>query len=171
MSDMTNEQGATTPDPKAEAAGDRLRGILTRMGMNTQVTLRTEPDRVILDVQGEDASLAIGKHGATLDSLQYLVQRMLMRPGDEGERRLIIVDAEGYRGRREEALVEMANRLAEKATRTGKPVPASPMSAADRRVMHLALSKVEGVRTESEGEGAERRLMVVPTGGAKSDGA
>jgi spoIIIJ-associated protein len=74
----------------------------------------------------------------------------------------VVVDAEGYRGRREDALTDLAQRLAEKAVKTGRPVPVEPMNPHDRRIIHVALAEHEGVRTESDGEGLFRRVVIFP---------
>lgn len=154
-----------------DQAAEKLQGILDRMGVEGEVVAREDDERVTLEVRGADASLVIGKHGATLDALQFLVNKMVSRgpapgagvEGDEAQSKPISVDAEGYRERRAESLVELAHRLAEKARRSGKPVPAAPMSAADRRVMHLALADVPGLTTRSEGEGPARHLVIIPS--------
>lgn len=79
-----------------------------------------------------------------------------------GESAGVIVDAEGYRGRREDSLTDLAKRLAEKAVRSGRPVPVEPMNAHDRRVVHMALADHPDVTTESEGEGMARRVVIFP---------
>jgi spoIIIJ-associated protein len=141
-----------------------LEGILEQMGLQVQVEAVDGPERLLLDVKGEETALVIGKKGQTLEALQYLVSKILYR-GAEGTPagKPVIIDAEGYRARREEALVEMAHRLADKAVSSQRPVPVtSPMSPHERRVIHLALDKVPGVTTRSEGEGIHRRLVVLP---------
>lgn len=143
-----------------EQAAEKLRGMLARMGVAGEVVASEDEERVTLEVTGVETGLVIGKHGATLDALQYLVNKMTWR-GDEGGKP-IVVDAEGYRARRAESLVELAHRLADKARKTRRPVAAAPMSAGDRRVMHLALANEPGLTTRSEGEGASRRLMIIP---------
>ena len=102
----------------------------------------------------------IGKKGATLDALQYLVSRIVFRKPSESA--TLVVDAEGYRGRREDSLADLAKRLAEKVVRSGRPVPVEPMSAHDRKVVHTTLAEHPGVRTESEGEGPARRVVIFP---------
>src|SRR5204863_104666 len=88
----------------------------------------------------------------------YLVNRVVFRkPGDATS---VIVDAEGYRGRREDSLTDLARRLAEKAVRSGRPVPVEPMNAHDRRIVHMALADHPDVTTESEGEGMAVGWMV-----------
>ena len=104
--------------------------------------------------------LVVGKKGATLDALQYLINRIVSKKPSDGPG--VVVDAEGYRGRREDALTDLAQRLAEKAVKTGRPVPVEPMNPHDRRIIHVALAEHEGVRTESDGEGLFRRVVIFP---------
>jgi spoIIIJ-associated protein len=152
---------ATTDD--GERAREVLAAILTRMGLDATVDLVEDGERVRLDVKGPEAGLVIGKKGQTLEALQLVVQKIAHR-GRAGEAglRSIVVDTEGYRARREEALVEMAHRLGEKARATGRTVTMNPMSPHDRRIIHITLDKVPGVTTRSEGEGVFRRLLIVP---------
>jgi spoIIIJ-associated protein len=146
-------------------AQEVLATLLAKMGLETTIDVREEGDRVVLDVKGPETGLVIGKKGQTLEALQYLVGRIIHK-GVEGEtgQRAILIDAEGYRARREEALVEMARRLGEKATRTGRTVEMNPMSPHDRRIVHLTLADTPGLATRSEGEGIYRRLLIVPDG-------
>ncbi len=147
---------------KREQAAMVLREVLERMGIEAEVSAFDDGDRVILDAHGGESGLIIGKKGATLDALQYLVNRIVFpRPG---ERPMVVVDAEGYRGRREDTLVDMANRLAEKVQRSGRPAAGEAMSAHDRRIMHKALVDMPGIRTESEGDDPQRRVVVFPVG-------
>jgi spoIIIJ-associated protein len=117
-------------------------------------------ERVILDAHGPESGLVFGKKGATLDALQYLINRIVSKKPGDGPG--VVVDAEGYRGRREDALTDLAQRLAEKAVKTGRPVPVEPMNPHDRRLIHVALAEHEGVRTESDGEGLFRRVVIFP---------
>lgn len=145
---------------KREHAAGVLREILDRMGIDAEVSAFDDGDRIILDAHGGESGLIIGKKGATLDSLQYLVNRIVFpKPG---EKPLVVVDAEGYRGRREDTLIDLANRLAEKAQRSGQPVAAEPMTPHDRRIVHMALKEHPSVRTESEGDEPQRRVVVFP---------
>jgi spoIIIJ-associated protein len=144
-------------------AREILGAILERMGIDASVELAEDGERVVLDVKGREAGLVIGKKGQTLEALQFLVQKIAHR-GREGETGLksIVVDSEGYRARREDALVEMATRLGEKARATGRTITVNPMSPHDRRIIHITLDKVPGVTTRSEGEGVFRRLLIIP---------
>ena len=149
---------------KRENAARILREILERMGIDAEVSAFDDGERVILDAHGQESGLVIGKKGATLDALQYLINRMVSKKPGDGPG--IVVDAEGYRGRREDSLVDLANRLAEKAVKSGRPVPVEPMSPHDRRIIHVTLKEHPGVTTESEGEGLFRRVVIFPKGRA-----
>jgi spoIIIJ-associated protein len=142
------------------AAEKVLCEILSRMGMDAEVSAFDDSERVILDAYGPDSALIIGKKGATLDALQYLLNRIVGRNVNEGPS--IVVDAEGYRGQRADTLAEIAQRLAAKALQDGRPVAAEPMNAHDRRLVHVALADNPDVTTESEGEGPSRRVVVFP---------
>ena len=148
---------------KRELAAKVLREILERMGVDAEVSAFDDGERIILDAHGSESGLVIGKKGATLDALQYLVNRIVFKK--PGEAAGITVDAEGYRGRREDSLTDLARRLADKAIRSGRPVPVEPMNAHDRRVVHMALADHPEVTTESEGEGMARRVVIFPRRG------
>ncbi|MEN9577563.1 MAG: hypothetical protein RJA70_572, partial [Pseudomonadota bacterium] len=113
-----------------------------------------------IEVSGPDAGRIIGKKGQVLGALQFLANRVINRPGEE--RRYVTVDAEGYRSRRDDSLALMAKRLGKQAVTDGKIITFEPMSPRDRRVVHLALVKFEGVVTKSEGEGEDRRVQIIP---------
>jgi spoIIIJ-associated protein len=155
-----------------DEAAKILREILAKMGLTDEVVASEDAERITLEVRGPETGLVIGKKGQTLDALQYLVNKLAskkrMEVDSDGDGKPIHVDAEGYRGRRAETLVELAHKLAEKAKRTGRPVAADPMSAADRRVIHVALAEMAGLTTRSEGEGIYRHLVVIPTGDGDS---
>lgn len=149
-------------DGKAEAAADVLDGILARMDLDTEVTVREDEERIVLDVDGPDAGRAIGRKGQTLDALQFLVNKIVNRFPDG--RRHIIVDSGDYRDRHDKGLVSMAKRQAKKAMQQGRVITLEPMSARDRRVIHLSLAKFEGVSTKSDGQGLSRRIQIIPAG-------
>jgi spoIIIJ-associated protein len=150
-----------------ENAKQLLEELLGKMGIEGEVVAEENDERIALEIKGPETGLVIGKKGQTLDAIQYLVNRMAARDVGPGQGKPVHVDAEGYRSRRAESLVELAHRLAEKARRTGKPVEVDPMSPADRRVIHVALAEVEGLTTQSEGEGIYRHLVIIPTGAPK----
>jgi spoIIIJ-associated protein len=137
-----------------------LHEIIRLMGFEVEVEKVETEETIGLTVSGAEAGHLIGKKGQTLDALQFVMNKIM--GGDAAGRKLITVDAGGYRERRREALTELARRLGEEVARTGKAIAVNPMSAHDRRIIHLALKEKAGITTRSEGEGAERRLLVVP---------
>jgi spoIIIJ-associated protein len=117
-------------------------------------------DEIRIEIEGPDAGRVIGKRGAVLDAIQYLTTRIAARAG-EGKQH-ILVDAEGYRARHEEQLGQMAQKLGERVAKEGKVITFDPMNPRDRRIVHMALKDVPGVRTESNGQGQDRRVQIIP---------
>jgi len=140
--------------------------MLKLMQVDAWPTIRSSgsgPDApAVIDIQGEDAGLIIGHRGETLRSLQFLVNVILNRLQDEPSS--VVVDVEQYRDRRARQVTTQAEQIAERAISTGHPVDMDPMSAAERRVVHMALADNEGVTTESSGDGRDRRVTISPTG-------
>ncbi len=143
-----------------------MRTLVGKMQMGVEVNLAPDdgegsPDEIRIELEGPDAGRIIGKKGNVLDAIQYLTARVAVRPGD-AHRRHVIVDAEGYRARHEDQLSEMARRLAERVAAEGKVITFDPMSARERRIVHIALRDIKGVRTESMGEEPQRRVQIIP---------
>jgi spoIIIJ-associated protein len=111
-------------------------------------------------VNGDDLGLLIGKHGATIDAVQHLAFRAASRGREE--RKQVVVDAAGYRERREAALRRMADRAVADALSFGRPVELDPMRPAERKIVHLYLRERTDVETHSEGDEPDRRLVVSP---------
>ncbi len=161
MTAETKDAGAVPTDQ----ARDYLRGILERMGIAAEVIAREDEDKLVLDVEcssTDDVQRVIGRRGQVVDALQHLVSKMVGRGKTEGRGKPIVVDSGGYRQRHIERLEGLAAKMAEKARTSGRPVDLEPMPPHDRRVIHMALAKVEGVATRSEGEGDMRHIVVVP---------
>jgi len=139
-----------------------LESVLGLLGVEVEVDIDVEEDGLHCDLNTseEDGGLLIGRHGATLDALQYLTLRVLQAEGFERMR--ITLDVGGYRTRREKSLRELAQGVGQKVLSTGKPYHFDPMSAMERRVVHMALMDIDGLRTESEGEGRFRHVVVFP---------
>jgi spoIIIJ-associated protein len=114
-------------------------------------------------VEGEDLGLFIGRHGQTIDAVQHLIFRIALArgAGDEGDLR-VVIDAEGYRARRAEALQRVADQAAEDARRYGRPIALDAMTASERKLVHEYLRDRGGVETYSEGEEPARHLVVAP---------
>lgn len=164
----TTEDESHEEDGKADYAREVLEGILERMGLEAEVDVREDVERVVLDVSGPDAGRAIGKKGQTLDALQFLVNKVVNR-FPEG-RRYIVVDSGDYRDRHDKSLVSMARREAKRAIEQGRTITLQPMPARDRRLIHLSLAKFPGVTTRSNGEGLGRRIQIIPSSGSRGGG-
>jgi len=152
-------------DGRADLALDFVIDVLAAMGMDCTVDLleneeEDPPEEIRLEIEGKDAGRIIGKKGQTLAALQFLANRVINRPGKQ--RRHVIIDAEGYRQRREETLSSMARRLGRQAVDEGKIITFEPMNPQDRRVVHMALANFAGVITKSDGEGDARRVQILP---------
>ena len=135
----------------AETARKTLQDLLGLLEIEAGIDLKEEPERILLNIKGDGSGLLIGRKGQTLDALEYLINKIVHKGAEDKKR--IIVDTENYRSRREESLVLLAQRLGDKAKRLGRPVTISPMSAHDRRLIHLALQEDKTLRTCSTGTG------------------
>jgi spoIIIJ-associated protein len=140
--------------------------VLTRtlraMGLPDKVSRKKDSEgNMVLDVEGPSGGILIGRHGQTLESLQYLVSKIVQRTCDD-ERSLIVIDIEGYRERQKDKLRETATTFAQKAAESGQTVSLQPMNSRDRRIVHLTLRDHAEVTTQSTGEGLRRRVMIVP---------
>jgi len=149
----------------AQGAGDRIRDLVTTVcdGIGIEgfsVELREDDEELRATVDGEDLGLLIGKHGATIDALQHLALRAAFRGAPDHRR--VVVDAAGYRDRREAALHRAADRAVTEALDFGRAVELEPMRPAERKVVHLYLRERTEVETHSEGDEPERRLVVTP---------
>jgi len=152
-------------DGRADKALDFVVDVLTKMGMDCTVDLMENdptdpPSDIRIEVTGADAHRLIGRKGQTLAAMQFLTNRVVNRPSKP--RRHILIDSDGYRAQREKALSSMAQRLAKQAVDEGEIIIFDPMSAQDRRIVHLSLAKFVGVVTKSEGKGASRRVQIIP---------
>jgi spoIIIJ-associated protein len=176
----TDNKGVADPAPKAdnldgkqpsaeeiETAVTVVSELLEKMSVETRVTSHlSEPDDLtgdrlaIIDVQGDDLSVLIGPRGETLDALQYVSRLMVGHRLQQRAR--FVIDVEGYRERRQQALTRLAERMAAKAVKRGSPVTLEAMPAHERRIIHMALRDSQAVRTESTGEGKRRRVRIYP---------
>ncbi len=139
---------------------DVLQRIIDTITTDAKVKVIRESDQVLFDVKGGNAAVLIGKRGQTLEAIHYLIEKIANKNNDERIR--VQVDVEGYLKTRQNNLERLASRLADKAVRTGKPMTIGQMNAHDRRIVHLSLKDTQGVRTQSLGNGAYRKLMIIP---------
>jgi spoIIIJ-associated protein len=147
-------------EPGAEVLREFIQTTVQLMGINATVEAGDNGEVVRASISGEDLGLLIGRHGATIDALQYIAA--IVVNGDRHVRRQVVVDAEGYRERRETSLTALADRTAHKVVRDAAAVTLKPMSAAERKVVHLALKDDPRVETVSEGQEPFRAVVVSP---------
>ena len=146
---------------------DTVREVLEEvvMGLGLEGTVAVERDGEVVTgtVHGDDLGLFIGRHGQTIDAVQHLTFRIALArgAGEEGDLR-VVIDAEGYRARRTEALHRTADQAAEDARRSGRPVALDAMTASERKLVHEYLREQGDVETYSEGEEPDRHLVVAP---------
>ncbi len=165
------EKLADTDEHFAEvrkAGVEVLTEILRLMGVEAEVVVKSgnAPSEFVLDIQGDSTALLIGRRGQTLEALQHIVSRIVAeKSGPDGPQP--VVDAEDYRGRRVRSLEDMALRMGEKAKRSRKTQGIDALSARDRRIVHLALKDDPWLTTKSLGQGAYRRLLIIPEGDRK----
>jgi spoIIIJ-associated protein len=144
----------------AEKARELLEGLLERMSIPSPVTVEETEESIILNIEGDGEGLLIGKRGQNLDALQHIINKAVNRQASG--RKMIVVDTEAYRKRREESLVTLAERLGQKVKKTRKTVTVSNMNAHDRRIIHLALQGDTALTTRSRGEGEYRKIIIMP---------
>jgi spoIIIJ-associated protein len=130
------------------------------MGVQTDITVKQDGKNVEFQMSGDKIALLIGKRGQTLNSLQYLTQLVANRFSDQYIN--IVIDAENYRERRTETLMNLAKRLADKSVRTKRKVSLEPMPSYERKVIHTALVNSSLVETESEGSEPNRYIVISP---------
>ena len=144
----------------AETLRDFIQNTVDLMGIEAHVGASESVEGMRAEISGDDLGLLIGRHGATIDALQYIAA--IVVNGDRRERRQVIVDAEGYRDRRAAALTALADRTAQKVAREAMSIALKPMSAAERKVIHLHLKENPRVETVSEGNEPFRAVVVSP---------
>lgn len=149
-------------DPGREALREITEATIEGLGLSATVLIEDADEGGLLAlVEGDDLDALIGRDGEVLDAVQLLAAQAVRRlPG--GQRRGVLVDAGGYRARRAELLARLAQKAADEAVEFGEEIELEPMSAMDRRTVHLSLVERSDVETRSEGEDPRRRIVVVP---------
>jgi spoIIIJ-associated protein len=155
--------GESAADESELAADVRslVEKVVAELGVHCRVEVREEADAVHVDCVGGDVGVLIGRYGQTIDAVQYIINAIVARR--EGERVEVTIDAAGYRERRRAILERLAVRSAERARNMGEPVGLEPMTAVERKVVHLRLKEFGGVETSSEGTEPNRYVVVTPT--------
>ena len=158
------------PPEEVEAAMARgkalLEQIFQQMHLDVQITRKDKEEGHIYDLAGEDLGILIGKHGQTLDALQYLTNLAANRGLIEAKVR-IILDVENYRERREETLCRLAAHLAEKCVRTGEKIVLEPMNRHERKIIHTTLQENHAILTYSSGDEPYRKVVIEPKRGIR----
>jgi spoIIIJ-associated protein len=150
-------------EEQAEVAADFLEGMLERMGIQASVEPNLEDGTMYVDVIGpdpddEDMGLLIGRHGLTLEAVQELTRVVVAQR--TGQRARVVVDVEDYRKRQIDRLTARVREAAARVRRTGRSEALEPMNPFLRRIVHTSVAEVDGVDSASEGEGAERRVVI-----------
>ena len=164
------EPSESTPDQSqnqvAQIAQQTLSELLEKMGIDCQVNIRQdepaddEPPPIILDIEGDDLSILIGRQGEVLNALQYITRLIVSREVEHWVN--LVVDVERYKQRRAKSLKQLAGRIADRVARTRQPVALEPMPPNERRTIHIALRDHPSVTTQSVGKGDKRKVTIIP---------
>jgi spoIIIJ-associated protein len=152
-------ESSTADSDESADAREFVARIATAIGAEVTVAARESAGVVTVICTGPDLGLLIGKHGQTIDAIQYLANAIVRSEGGEHD---VVVDAAGYRARRRKTLASVADRSARLAAATGKPVELDPMTAVERKIVHESLKEDPEVETRSEGSEPNRYVVVVP---------
>ena len=160
----TDAAAEEVPSDETDLASE-VRTLVTRIvegiGVTARIELAEEEDLITASCTGPDLGMLIGRHGQTIDAVQYLANALMWRRHPE-DRKEVVVDAAGYRDRRRATLESLAVRSAERALSDGEPVELEPMTAVERKVVHVRLKEFDGVETTSEGTEPNRYVVVHP---------
>lgn len=161
----SDEEEIVIPKEAVDDAKYFISGMLERMGLKAELSVRLERNEIKIVISGEKMGLLIGNHGKTLDSIQFLTSLYVNRQKKSYIK--VSVDTENYRKKREETLSNLARSLARTVIKNQKSASLEPMSANQRRIIHLTLQNNPKVKTYSVGEEPRRRVVIAPNGGAK----
>ena len=162
------EPGAVAEPSHSESElATRVREILERitggLSLRCRIEIVEEDDSLVATLSGSNLGLLIGKHGQTIDAIQYLVNAIVWRAWPD-DRKEVTIDAAGYRERRRGALESLAVRSAEEALASHSPVALEPMTAVERKIVHVVLKEFDGVETSSDGTEPNRAVVITPSG-------
>ncbi len=157
---LLGESDESKPSASTGKPVKMIKDILEMFAIEAVVEAREREESIVVEVWGDDVAILIGKGGTTLDALQYVVNICCRKTGEVSKR--IIVDIEGYRKRRKAKLERLAEQSANRVIEQKRSVVLDPMSASERKIVHMALRNVNGVTTESAGEGPERHVVILP---------
>jgi spoIIIJ-associated protein len=143
-----------------EIARQLMMELLEGMGIKAEVGASLRGEDLYLNIMGDSEGILIGKHGRTLESLQFLFNRMVNKQLKEGVK--VYIDVNNYKVKRTDSLTKMAARLGEKVKRAEKSLMIGPFNSHDRRIIHLAIKEDPALETESLGEGEMKRIRIIP---------
>jgi spoIIIJ-associated protein len=146
--------------PAAEAR-ELVQRIVDAVGVSARIDVEEDDETITVVCDGPDLGMLIGRHGQTIDAIQYIANAAMYR-GHAEERKEVVVDAAGYRARRRASLEALAVRSAESAVADGHAVELEPMTAVERKVVHIRLKEFDGVETTSEGTEPNRFVVISP---------
>ncbi|MFZ3048632.1 MAG: RNA-binding cell elongation regulator Jag/EloR [Desulfatirhabdiaceae bacterium] len=159
-SDVTlKTRNEANPD-RIQQATALLKTIVNAITENSQIQIKPDEKRVVYTISGDHCDQLIGRRGQTLESIQYVMDRVINK--NSHPRIRLVIDVEGYNEKRQEELIQLANRLAEKVIRNGRPIAIGKLNPTDRKMVHLALKDRPGIKTQSLGDGFVRKLMIIP---------
>ena len=144
-----------------------LQNIMEKMGIEAEINIADSEEGFFVDIDSNGSGVIIGRRGETLDALQYLTSLVVNKM--DGEYKRITLDSSGYREKREETLIQLAEKISNKALKTGRPTTLEPMNPYERRIIHSAVAKVEGVNSKSVGEEPYRKVVISPDHPKKND--
>lgn len=156
---ITDSIQPDNPDP-VSSIKEILEIIVKKIYSEAYVDVNPEKQETVLNIVGDGSGIFIGKRGQTLEAFQYLINKIRMNKFKDAPH--IVVDSEAYRSRHVESLVQLANRLSEKAKKRNGPVTTDLLSPADRRIIHMTLKKDAGLTTWSKGEGNLKKVFIAP---------
>lgn len=153
----------TKKDTPAIRAEEFLKNVTELMGLEVSFDITEDEDAMLINMQGDNQGILIGHRGETLDALQYLTSLQVNKGGKEYRR--VTLDTEGYRAKREQTLIALAGRMANKVHKSGRRMMLEPMNPYERRILHATLQDNPYVTTHSEGEEPNRRVVITPKRG------
>src|ERR1700712_5199373 len=156
----TETERASTPEG-IEVVRGFVESVARGLDIQREVVAERNGDELNIGVRGDELGLLIGRHGQTLEALQHLAQRIAL---DNGVQLRVVVDAEGYRERRREAIEAQVLRLAERARTRGEALPLEAMTSSERRYVHEMVRDLPGVESYSEGDEPDRKAIIAPEG-------
>jgi spoIIIJ-associated protein len=164
IASISGAVAAPVADEEPGSPAARLRELIERiaaaLGSPVAVSIREDEETLLATLTGPDLGLVIGKHGQTIDAIQYLANAIVWRGLED--RKSVVVDAAGYRDRRRASLEQLADRAAGEARASGQDVSLEPMTAVERKIVHLHLQEREDVETASEGTEPNRYVVIKP---------